>query len=200
VSYHQLATARSNFTSILNSAGTDPLLLKHKSVEIKKVLHYDKSQSTVSLHQVKMDQRSSVRQVVNDTHIVTYFATNLAVTFIRRSTAEGLECSIRPVFGPDTSFTDPATARVHLIEGEISLLLHYTGQQTAVTAYVVQNNKIGAPIVLGMDSFLALQGRLLSRYGDEEMNPHYPIPGEEDLTAPQPIYFTGLTVSMASLA
>jgi hypothetical protein len=51
---------------------------------------------------VKMDQRSSVRLVVNDTLVVAYFATNIAVTFIRRSTAEGLECSIRPVFESDT--------------------------------------------------------------------------------------------------
>lgn len=51
-----------------------------------------------------------------------------------------------------------------------------------------------------MDSIIALQGRLLSRDGDEEMNPHYPIPGEEDLTAPRPIYSTGLTVSLASIA
>ncbi|EFX69246.1 hypothetical protein DAPPUDRAFT_113795 [Daphnia pulex] len=51
-----------------------------------------------------------------------------------------------------------------------------------------------------MDSIIALQGRLLSQDGAEEMNPHYPIPGEEDLTAPRPIYSTGLTVSMASIA
>jgi hypothetical protein len=146
-----------------------------------------------------MDQRSSVRLVVNDTHLIAYFATNLAVTFIRRSTLEGFECPIRPAYGADTSFTDPATSRVHLIEGEISLPLHYAEQQTVVTTYVVQNDEIGVPIVLGMDSLIALQGRLLSRYGDEDMNPHYPIPDEEDLTEPRSIYSTGLTVSMASL-
>jgi hypothetical protein len=47
-----------------------------------------------------------------------------------------------------------------------------------------------------MDFLLALKGRLLSQHGDEEMNPHYPIPGEEDLTASRPIHSTGLTVSM----
>jgi hypothetical protein len=51
-----------------------------------------------------------------------------------------------------------------------------------------------------MDFLLALKGRLLSQHGDEEMNPHYPIPGEEDLTASRPIHSTGLTVSMGSLA
>ncbi|EFX67576.1 hypothetical protein DAPPUDRAFT_115336 [Daphnia pulex] len=147
-----------------------------------------------------MDQQSSVRLIVNDTHVIAYFATNLAITFIRRLTAEESECQIRPVYGPDISFTDPATSRVHLIEGVVSLPLHYAGQQTVVTAYVVQNEEIGVPIVLGMDSIIALQGRLLSQDGAEEMNPHYPIPGEEDLTAPRPIYSTGLTVSMASIA
>ncbi|EFX81236.1 hypothetical protein DAPPUDRAFT_242674 [Daphnia pulex] len=51
-----------------------------------------------------------------------------------------------------------------------------------------------------MDAILVLQGRLLCRDGDEEINPHYPIPREENLTAPRPIYSTGLTVSMASIA
>lgn len=144
-----------------------------------------------------MDQRSSVRLVVNDKHVIAYFATNLAVTFIRRSTAEESESQIRPMYGPNTSFTAPATSRVHLIEGEVSLPLHYAGQQTVVTKFVVQNEEIGVPIVLRTDPLIALQGRLLSRDGDEEMNPHYPIPGEEELTAPRPIYSTVLTVSMA---
>jgi hypothetical protein len=147
-----------------------------------------------------MAQPSSVRIVVNDTNIIAHFATNLAITLIRRSTVEALECPTRPVYGPDTSFTDPATSRVHPIESEASLTLEYAGQQSIVTAYVVQNNEIGTPLVLGMDSILALEGRLLRRDGDEEINPHYPIPGEENLTAPRSIYSTGLTVSMASIA
>jgi hypothetical protein len=137
--------------------------------------------------------------VVNDSNIIATFATNLAITLIRRSTVETLECPTRPVYGPDTSFTDPATSRVYQIESEASLTLEYAGQQKIITAYVVQSDEIGAPLVLGMDSILTLQGRLANRDGNEEMIPHYPIPGEEELTTPRPIYATGLTVSMASI-
>jgi hypothetical protein len=84
-----------------------------------------------------MAQPSSVRIVVNDTNIIAHFATNLAITLIRRSTVEALECPTRPVYGPDTSFTDPATSRVHPIESEASLTPEYAGQQRIVTAYVV---------------------------------------------------------------
>ncbi|EFX81235.1 hypothetical protein DAPPUDRAFT_242675 [Daphnia pulex] len=50
----------------------------------------------------EMAQQSYVRMVVNDTNIIAHLATNLAITLIRRSTVEALECPTRPVYGPDT--------------------------------------------------------------------------------------------------
>jgi hypothetical protein len=84
---------------------------------------------------------------------------------------------IRPVYGPDTTFTDPVTAKVFNIQGETPITLTYAGQRENVTAYVVSENDISKSILLGMDSLLAMQGRLLNSVGDEQINPIFPIQG-----------------------
>jgi hypothetical protein len=86
--------------------------------------------------------------------------TNLALTFINASTATLLKFVVRPVAGPDTSFTDPITNRVFQIMGETSLLLTIGGPTANVTVYVVNDAEIGVPMVLEMDTIIALHGTL----------------------------------------
>jgi hypothetical protein len=59
-----------------------------------------------------MDPRASVTLVITNAQVDTFFSTNLDLTFIRRSAAEVLERPIRPMFRPDHSFIDSATARM----------------------------------------------------------------------------------------
>jgi hypothetical protein len=145
-----------------------------------------------------MDTRTAINIVINNTRVVAHFITNLAITLIQKCAVEVLEMPIRPVYGPDTTFTEPVTAKVFNIQGETTLTLTYAGQQENVTAYVVSD--ISKSILLGMDSLLAMQGRLLNSVGDEQINPIFPIPGEDPLSPTRPIFATGLTESFASLA
>jgi hypothetical protein len=145
-----------------------------------------------------MDTRTGITIVINNTRVVAHFITNLAITLIQKYAAEVLEMPIRPVYGPDTTFTDPVTAKVFNIQGETTLTLTYAGQQENVTAYVVSD--ISKSILLGMDSLLAMQGRLLNSVGDEQINPIFPIPGEDPLSLTRPIFATGLTESFSGLA
>jgi hypothetical protein len=85
------------------------------------------------------------------------------------------------------------------IQGETRITVNYAGKQETVTAYVVSENEITKSILLGMDSLLALQGRLLNKEGNGKMNPNFPISGEDRLSTPRPIFATGLTASFASL-
>lgn len=62
-----------------------------------------------------MDQRASVTLVITNAQVVTYFVTNLDLTFIHRSAVEVLERPIRPMFRPDHSFIDSETARMFFI-------------------------------------------------------------------------------------
>jgi hypothetical protein len=158
------------------------------------------SQSSANLQRSKMDPTAAITLVINNTRVVAHFITNLAITLIQRCAAEVLGLPIRPVFGPDTTFTDPTTSRVFTIQGETRLALHYANQQESVTAYVVHENEISKSILLGMDALLALQGRLVNYDGDEQMNPIFPIPGENRLLTPRPIFATSLTASLASLS
>lgn len=64
-----------------------------------------------------MDLKAKVNLFFLITRVLAYFASKLALTFIRSSTLELLKCVIRPVFKPDTPFTDPATGRIYLIQG-----------------------------------------------------------------------------------
>jgi hypothetical protein len=138
--------------------------------------------------------------VINKTRVVAHFITNLAITLIQKCEAEVLEMPIWPVSSPDTSFIDPATGKVFHIQGETTITITYAGQQESVTAYVVSENEISKSILLGMDSLLAMQGRLLNSAGDKQMNPIFPIPGEDALPTARPIFATGLTESFASIA
>jgi hypothetical protein len=118
-----------------------------------------------------MDTRTAITIVINNTRVVAHFITNLAITLIQKCVTEVLEMPIRPVYGPDTTFKDPVTAKVFNIQGETTLTLTYAGQQRNITAYVVSQNDISKSILLGMDSLLAMQGRLLKSVGDEQINP-----------------------------
>lgn len=64
-----------------------------------------------------MDLKATVNLFFVITRVHAYFASNWALTFIRSSTVELFKCVIRPVFKPDTSFTDPATEIIYLIQG-----------------------------------------------------------------------------------
>jgi hypothetical protein len=147
-----------------------------------------------------MDTKTAITIVINNTRVVAHFITNLAITLIQKCATEVLEMPIRPVYGPDTTFTDPVTAKVFNIQGETPITLTYAGQRENVTAYVVSENDISKSILLGMDSLLAMQGRLLNSVGDEQINPIFPIPGEDPLSPTRPIFATRLTESFASLA
>jgi hypothetical protein len=89
--------------------------------------------------------------------IITYFATNLAITLIRKSVAEGLKCVLYPVYGLDVSFIDPATARVFPLLWETPLTITTKDQPISSTAYVVQDEEIGASIIIGMNTIIAIK-------------------------------------------
>jgi hypothetical protein len=124
-----------------------------------------------------MDTRTAITIVINNTRVVAHFITNLAITLIQKCVTKVLEMPIRPVYGPDTTFKDPVTAKVFNIQGETTLTLTYAGQQRNITAYVVSQNDISKSILLGMDSLLAMQRRLLKKRGRRANQPHFPNPG-----------------------
>ncbi|EFX64411.1 hypothetical protein DAPPUDRAFT_266466 [Daphnia pulex] len=145
----------------------------------------------------KMATKATVTLTVKNSRVTTYFSTNVAITLIRQSAAEALKCALNPVSGPDTSFIDPTTARVFPIVWETSLTIQIKNQATPTVAYVVQDEEIGAAIIMGMDSIIALLGTIIID-GDEQTNPLYPVPGDEKELYPKPVLATGLTVSLAS--
>jgi hypothetical protein len=79
------------------------------------------------------------------------------------------------------------------IQGETRLTLNYASQQETIAAYVISENEICKSILLGMDSLLALHGRLLNNESYKQINPIFPIPVENGFSAPPPIFATGLT-------
>jgi hypothetical protein len=93
--------------------------------------------------------------------------------------------------------TSLTTARVFPILWETSLTLQTKDQTTATVAYVVRDEEIGAAIIMGMDSIIALQGTIIID-GDEHTNPLFPVPGDERELYPKPVWATGLEVSLAS--
>jgi hypothetical protein len=145
----------------------------------------------------EMDAKFSVQLEINNTQVLTYFATNLAITLIRQSVAEVLKYVIYPVFCPDTSFIDPTTARVIPISWETRLPLPTKEQIISTVAYVVREEEIGEPIIIGIDAILTLIGAIVID-GDEHMNPLFSMPGEEKELYLKPVWATGLAVSLAS--
>jgi hypothetical protein len=109
-----------------------------------------------------MDPKTAVIVFVENTKatVRAQVVSSLALTFINASTATLLKFVVRPVAGPDTSFTDPITNRVFQIMGETSLLLTIGGPTANVTVYVVNDAEIGVPMVLEMDTIIALHGTL----------------------------------------
>ncbi|EFX63902.1 hypothetical protein DAPPUDRAFT_334834 [Daphnia pulex] len=83
--------------------------------------------------------------------------------------------------------------------GETSLLLTLGGPTASATVYVVNDTEIGASMVLGMDTIIALNGTLFMR-GDEQMNPLFDAPNEKRLTPQRPVLATGLSMSLVSQA
>ncbi|EFX81165.1 hypothetical protein DAPPUDRAFT_102732 [Daphnia pulex] len=83
--------------------------------------------------------------------------------------------------------------------GETGLLITL-GEPTAnVTVYVINDAEIGASMVLGMDTIIALHGTLFFG-GDEQMNPFFEIPNEGRLPTPRPVLATSLPISFVSQA
>ena len=144
-----------------------------------------------------MDSKAAVTLVANGRRVCVYFITNLAITLVRQTIATALECVLRPVSGPDASFVDPVTGRNFQIRWETRIHVNYGAHPATVVAYVVDDEEIGFPLLVGMDAILALQGALTID-GNEQMNTLFPIPGENNMAAPRPVLATGLTVSMAS--
>lgn len=103
-----------------------------------------------------MDSKVAVTIVANGKHVRAYFITNLAITLVRRSIATALECVFRPVFGPDTSFVDPVTSRNFPILWETPIHISYGNQSETVVVYVVREEETGFPLLIGMDTILAL--------------------------------------------
>jgi hypothetical protein len=83
--------------------------------------------------------------------------------------------------------------------GETGLLITLGGPTANVTVYVVNDAEIGASMVLGMDSIIALHGTLFFG-GDKQMNPLFEIPNEGRLTTPKPVLATSLPISFVSQA
>ncbi|EFX81241.1 hypothetical protein DAPPUDRAFT_242663 [Daphnia pulex] len=146
-----------------------------------------------------METKFYVPVVVNNIRVITYFATNLAIILIRKSVAEGLKCVLYPVSGPDASFIDPATARVFPLLWETRLTLTTKDQPIWSTAYIVQDEEIGASIIIGIDTIIAIKGTIIIDE-EEHSNPLFPIMGDEKVLYPKPVWATGLGVSLASPA
>jgi hypothetical protein len=144
-----------------------------------------------------METKFYVPVVVNNIRVIAYFATNLAITLIRKSVAEGLKCVLHPVYGPDVTFVDPATARVFPLLWETRLTITTKTQPISSTAYVVQDEQIGASLIMGMDSIISMTGTITID-DEEHSNPLFPMPGDEKLLYPKPVWATGLGVSLAS--
>jgi hypothetical protein len=128
--------------------------------------------------------------VFNNVVVTAYFSTGLAISLIRESMAKCLQC-VRCQCR-DKVFTDPVTARVFLILWEIRLFVNYGNNSTTTNMYVVADCEIGFPVILGMDTLLALGMQIIVNEA-RRMNPLYPNPGEN-----WPILSTGFTMSLAS--
>jgi hypothetical protein len=61
----------------------------------------------------------------------------------------------------------------------------------------VQDDEIGASIIIGMDTIIAIKGTIMIDE-EEHSNPLFPIPGDEKLLNPKPVWATELGVSLAS--
>jgi hypothetical protein len=83
--------------------------------------------------------------------------------------------------------------------GETSLLITIGGPTASATVYVVNDTEIGASMVLGMDTIIALHGTLFLG-GDEQMNPLFDTPNGKRLPTPRPVLATGLPISLVSQA
>jgi hypothetical protein len=66
-------------------------------------------------------------------------------------------------------------------------------------AYIVQDEEIGASIIIGMDTIRALKGTIIIDE-EEHTNPLFPMPGDEKVLYTKPVWATGLGVSLASPA
>jgi hypothetical protein len=117
-----------------------------------------------------MDSKAAVTIVANGKHVRAYFFTDLGITLVRHSIATTLDCVLRPVFDPDTSFMDPVTSRSFPILWETRLQINYGNHPSTAISYVVKDEEIGFPLLIGMNAILALQGVLLVN-GNEQMNP-----------------------------
>ena len=139
-----------------------------------------------------MDRKVKVQLLFNNVAVSAYFSTGLAISLIRESVAKSLKCVLQPVYGPDTEFDDPVTTCVCPILWETRLFINYGDSPTTATIYVVADEDIGMPLILGMDTLLAL-GMEMILNETSRMNPLYPIPGEE-----WRIMSTGLPFSVGS--
>jgi hypothetical protein len=61
-------------------------------------------------------------------------------------------------------------------------------------AYIVQDEEIGASIIIGMDTIRALKGTIIIDE-EEHTNPLFPMPGDEKVLYPKPVWATGLGVT-----
>jgi hypothetical protein len=82
----------------------------HSSLTLSPWLHrIPRITSLFWIFNSELDSKAAVTTVANGRHVRAYFITNLAITQIRQSIATVLECVLRPVFGPETSFMNPIT-------------------------------------------------------------------------------------------
>lgn len=138
-------------------------------------------------------EKRVIRQLeVNQLAVEAYFSTSLAISLVRETVVKCAKCVLLPVQGPDCEFSDPVLGRVFPILWETRIFINFGNTPITATVYVVADHEVGFPLILGMDTLLAL-GMNLSMNDISPMNPLYPIPGEN-----LPILSTGLTTSMAS--
>ncbi|EFX76064.1 hypothetical protein DAPPUDRAFT_107337 [Daphnia pulex] len=138
-------------------------------------------------------EKRVIRQLeVNKLAVEAYFSTSLAISLVRETVVKCAKCVLLPVQGPDCEFSDPVLGRVLPILWETRIFINFGNTPITATVYVVADHEAGFPLILGMDTLLAL-GMNLSMNDISPMNPLYPIPGEC-----RPILSTGLITSMAS--
>jgi hypothetical protein len=91
------------------------------------------------------------------------------------------------------------TGRIFKCTGEVKVEINLFNSATDCSLFVTPDNEIGFPIILGMDSLLAMNFQIMDQNGIEQMNPIYTIPGEENkLDKPRPVLSTGLEISLVS--
>jgi hypothetical protein len=103
-----------------------------------------------------MEKRVIKQLAINKLAVAAYFSTSLAISLVRETIAKCAQCVLLPVKVPDTEFSDPVTGRVFLILGETWIFINFGNTPTTAIVHVVVDHEIGFPVILGMDTLLAL--------------------------------------------